>query len=99
MAFRDPPNTASLVCRHVLRGELPILFVSHDADDGGWQFLCNVHEHGDNDVAIVALHRAIDIDPEVNELGNMPLGFIATRVDQSRAWQIKPNPDSISSSN
>ena len=32
--FKDAPNTACLVCKHVLNKEKPILYVSHDAEDG-----------------------------------------------------------------
>lgn len=34
------PNTATITCRHIIDGSLPILYVSHDEDDGMWQFLC-----------------------------------------------------------
>src|SRR5215470_11170360 len=97
MAFDDPPNSASLICKHVLNGELPILFVSHDEDDGGWQFLCNVNEHEVNDIAIVALHRATDLDPTVSEVSDLPLGFIATRAGRDQSWYVQLNPDSVKS--
>ena len=42
--FREDPNTATILCKHIARGEKPILYVSHDEDDGMWQFLCN-EEH------------------------------------------------------
>ena len=37
--FREDPNTATILCKHIARGEKPILYVSHDEDDGMWQFL------------------------------------------------------------
>ena len=37
--FADTPNTASITTRQVLEGA-PVLLVTHDADDGSWQFLC-----------------------------------------------------------
>ena len=83
--FTDPPNAAALMCQHVLKVELPILFVSHDADDGGWQFLCNTREHGADDLAIVALHRATDLDATLSEVGDLPLGFVATRLSPGQS--------------
>lgn len=31
--FYDAPNTATIVCCHVMNKEAPILYVSHDEDD------------------------------------------------------------------
>lgn len=45
MAFKDSANTACLMCEHVFGEHLPILYVSHEQDDGAWIFLCNVREH------------------------------------------------------
>jgi hypothetical protein len=36
--FDQPPDAAAITLRAVLDGA-PILLVSHDADDDGWQFL------------------------------------------------------------
>lgn len=38
--FYDPPNVATIICRHILENGAPILYISHDEDDGAWQFLC-----------------------------------------------------------
>ena len=35
--FDDQQNTACIVCCHILEGH-PILYVSHDEDDGMWKF-------------------------------------------------------------
>lgn len=43
--FADAPDTAAIVCRHVLEEGAPVTYVSHDGDDGMWQFLCGgLHE-------------------------------------------------------
>ena len=52
--FREDPNTATILCKHIARGEKPILYVSHDEDDGMWQFLCN-QEHTIEDLMLVTL--------------------------------------------
>ena len=43
--FYDSPDTATVICCHILEHQAPILYVSHDEDDGMWQFLCGeTHE-------------------------------------------------------
>jgi hypothetical protein len=36
--FDQTPNTGAITVRSVLEGD-PVLYVSHDLDDAGWQFL------------------------------------------------------------
>lgn len=37
--FYDSPDTAAIICCHIMENQTPILYVSHDEDDGMWQFL------------------------------------------------------------
>ena len=37
--FDDPPNVAVVTTREVTDNNAPILFVTDDEEDGGWQFL------------------------------------------------------------
>lgn len=50
--FYDKPNTVAILCSHVINRDEPILFVSHDEDDGMWQFLCG-KTHEAEDVKLV----------------------------------------------
>ena len=43
--FQDPENTACIICDHVFNRERPILYVNHDSEDGGWQFMCGLDNH------------------------------------------------------
>ena len=36
--FYDAPNTATIICCHIIDDGKPILYVSHDEDDGMKQF-------------------------------------------------------------
>lgn len=36
--FYDDPNTATITCSHIIEDGKPILYLSHDKDDGMWQF-------------------------------------------------------------
>jgi hypothetical protein len=95
MAFKDPANTACLMCEHVLSEHLPILYVSHEQDDGTWIFLCNVRDHdiGNNDILLVALHEAADLDRTIDQIADLPLGFIATRTAVGQPWLKRPDLD------
>lgn len=83
--FEEPKNVAALTTIQVMRNGQPILFVSHDADDGAWQF----HTDGNvstDDVITVALWRIVDLDPSVKELANLPLDWLAIRQTPTEAW-------------
>ena len=88
--FADPPNVAAITTREVLSGTERICYVTHDSDDGAWQF------HGDNtstsedDAAVVALRTIVDLDPSIAELADLPLGWCARRVANGSAWERMP---------
>jgi len=58
----------------IVDGRRPILFVSHDVDDGGWQFL-----DGDGvtekDARVVSLQELVERDPTLRELADLPVGW------------------------
>lgn len=86
--FEDAPNTMVITCCHILNGEKPILYVSHDADDGMWQFLCGeVHEPEDG--KIVSLQYVFDMDNTVGALYQMPCGYCAERAAVTEGWTIR----------
>lgn len=84
--FADPQNVAIFSTEAIVKHETPILFVSHDSDDGAWQF------HSGKTIAetepkIVSLKRIVEIDPSVKELADLPLGWIAFRESTNHPWQ------------
>ena len=74
--FSDAPNTASITCYHTIEENEPILYVSHDEDDGMWQFLCN-KQHNVSEGRIVSLYSIFVLDSTVAELAEMPCGYFA----------------------
>jgi hypothetical protein len=84
--FEDPENVATLTVRQVVRGGQPILLVTHDSDDGMWQFLTGgpVEEA---DAMIVSLREVYRLDPSVGELADLPLGWQAERLAVGRPWR------------
>ena len=88
--FSDAPNTAVFICSHILDGKEKILFVSHDADDGAWQFLCG-KEHNESDASIVSLKYVLGLDPTIGNLKDLPLGYCAERESKNDKWIIAKN--------
>ncbi len=86
--FSDEPNTACLVCKHVLQGEKPILYVSHDEEDGCWQFMCGGEHDFSEDVRVIALAEAFELDASILKVADMPCGCVAERESETSAWRI-----------
>lgn len=88
-SFAEPLNTAVLTTKFVARDNHDITFVSHDSDDGAWQFHSNDQIDNFEDVAmVVSLKEIIAIDSSVLEIAELPLGFEATRKDRKSKWEI-----------
>ena len=75
--------------RSIVFGGAPILHVTHDADDHGWQFL----DGGDvvmEDAAVVCLNEIVKLDPTVVEVADLPPGWAAWREAKDAPWQRGP---------
>lgn len=83
--FEEDPRTATITCCHVLDGERPILFASHDEDDGMWQFLCG-DEHTEDDARVIGLGEAFAIDESIGALASLPCGYCAEREAPDARW-------------
>ena len=60
----------------ITKGGAWIQRVTHDADDGAWQF----HPEGGTDeseAAVVGLKTITQLDPSILELADLPLGWCA----------------------
>ena len=88
--FSDTPDTAVFICSHILDSGEEILFVSHDMDDGAWQFLCG-KEHNESDASIVSLKYVLGLDPTIGNLKDLPLGYCAERESKNDKWIIAKN--------
>ena len=86
--FKDKTNTASITCVHILDEKKPILYVSHDADDGCWQFLCG-KEHNSEDSRVVSLQQIYEFDKSIKEIANLEYGKIVYRKDKNSKWNIQ----------
>jgi hypothetical protein len=87
--FADPPNVATFTVRQIIEGGQPILWVSHDDEDGAWQF----HTGGDaeiGDAMIICLKNIVARDPSVLELADLPCGWNAWRESPLHPWTRGP---------
>ena len=87
--FSDPENVAVFTLKRIVRGESPIVRVTHDEDDGGWQFL-DGGEVAVEEASVVSLRQITRIDPSILELADLPLGWVAERAGPGEPWQRAP---------
>ncbi len=83
--FDQPPNCAIFTMRQVMNGSEPILLISHDAEDHGWQFIgsSNASKH---DAMIVSLQEIVRVDSTILEVANLPVGWEAVRDKIGGTW-------------
>ena len=89
--FDDPPNVTTITTVKVLDEAHPILLVTHDEDDGMWQFLCGTTNEP-KDGRVVGLDCIYERDPSIAKLADLPLGWRAWRTTATSAWQRCVNP-------
>ncbi len=84
--FLDPPGSEVITLVRILQGRAPLLLVTHDEDDGSWQFLDGEHVF-ESDAAIVSLGALVLADPSLHELADLPVGWFAWRSGPDQPWQ------------
>jgi hypothetical protein len=90
--FDQPRNCAALVTREVMDQEEPILLVSHDSDDHGWQFIGSTAGTPENG-RIILLSNAVALDPSVLQLADLPAGWHAWRDSPEDPWVREADTD------
>ena len=83
--FPDPRHTRVFLSQAVNIGEEEVTYVSHDADDGAWQFLGDTMS-GAKEPVISCFHHSVDKDPTLKELADLPLGWWAERAKIGEPW-------------
>jgi hypothetical protein len=76
--FSDSPHTNAYLSKTVFEKDEPITYVSHDSEDGAWQFLGEKMADGGGPV-VSCLHHPIDDDRSLEELHDLPTGWYAVR--------------------
>ena len=85
--FKESEKTLCITCNHVITRERPILYVTHDSEDGTWQFMCGKDDHDITNAQMVSLLNIIEIDNTVNDLYEMPVGYGAEREATTDKWK------------
>ena len=89
--FREPQNAPIFTVKQIMDGTQPILHVSHDEEDGAWQFLA-METLGDMDPVIVEFGEIVKLDRGILELADLPLGWRAIRKAPNEPWQREQIP-------
>ena len=87
----QPPNCAVITLRAIVKNGAPILLVTHDLDDHGWQFL-DGRDFKMEDALVVSLSEIVDLDPLIAKLADLPPGWCAWRPSTAEPWVREPIP-------
>lgn len=88
--FEVPLDPAVFTTKFVLGDKRTITYVTHDIEDGAWQFFSDDSFENFEEVAkIVGLQEIFDMDNSLFEIAALPPGFCATRKDKFEKWTIR----------
>jgi len=82
--FPDGPHTGVYLSKTVNSGSEAVTYVSHDLEDGAWQFLGDTMS--DSGGVLSCFHHPIDKDPSLKELADLPIGWYAERARPGEPW-------------
>lgn len=88
--FDQPPNCGVITLRKIMEHGKPILLVSHDEDDHGWQFLDGSENPDLADAVHVCLSHVVETDQTLIELADLPPGWQAWRASLQDKWVREP---------
>ena len=92
----QPPNAAVVTVQDIVNNGAPVLYVSHDIEDHGWQFL-GLGEFDMEDAMLVGLSQIVKLDPSIEQLADLPPGWYAWRNSPDEPWQRARSPVQIES--
>lgn len=84
--FKEQGNTMVITTKDIIARVKHILLVSHDFEDGMWEFL-DSEELEENETCIVSLDEIIKLDGSLSALYDLPLGWIAYRNSIHDSWK------------
>lgn len=76
--FNEDKNAMVLTTNEVLEKKDRIYAVYHDSDDGMWQFIGKMDCDNSN-ARLVSLEEICILDDSVNDLAELPCGYMAQR--------------------
>ena len=89
--FLDSPNTAVFTTVPVIDDGAWVHYVTHDDEDGAWQFH---HQRTGSpsvkEAVVTSLKRMLVLEPRIAELADLPLGWHAWRDSENAPWTRAP---------
>jgi hypothetical protein len=85
--FEQLPNTAVISTSRVVTKGAPVLRVTRDRNDGGWQFLDGEPVEL-SEARIVAFQEIVELDKSILKLAALPLGCCADRESPTDDWVV-----------
>jgi hypothetical protein len=83
--FDQPPNCVVFTLGSIVTKGAPVLHVTHDPDDRVWQFLGS-GTPSEADLMIIGLAEMLAIDPSLEALADLPVGWHAWREHTGDTW-------------
>lgn len=94
--FEDARDTAVFTSWRILRKEEWIHYVTHDSEDGAWQFHPFSAPTPLTEAALVSLETVFSLDGSIAELADLPMGWHAWRDSPDGAWIREPREEEVS---
>lgn len=91
--FEDDKSTVAVTSREIIGRESSILYVSHEIDEDGeivWQFHHDPNRFDFATAKLVRLDTILNVDSSISILGDLPIGWQATRKDINENWTRSP---------
>lgn len=89
-----PIETAVFTTKFVIEDKKTIVLVTHDIEDGAWQFFSDDYFENFEEIAkIIGFQELINLDNSLLQIVDLPLGFCATRKDEFDNWKIVKEND------
>lgn len=92
--FSIPLDTMVVTSDYVTNGRLPVLYVCRERDevDETWQFHCGNGDYSMEHMQLVRLDTILRFDDKLLSLGQLPVGYCATRESIDAQWTVEPLP-------
>lgn len=85
--FTKSDRTAVFTTRFVALDKKPITYVTHESEDGAWQFFSDDNfDNFEAVVMVVALGEIIEMDSSILLLSDLPEGYMAYRESEKNEW-------------
>jgi hypothetical protein len=86
LLFARSHSPGTEASKSIVFGRQPVLRVTHNEEDGAWQFLPPGGAGHLKNAALVSLREMIERDSTLAELADLPVGWCAERESPNSPW-------------